>query len=375
MNDPYTCSFPRGMILSPVCSYPTLTRQGFDVPADGQGCSRLILDSFSPKLLNFALKIYDRKNEDTIALCINGKKVVLLSKQELIQRLHLKKSKCTEENLPRYLERKKAYFFRLPQIIEQAQKLLFQYRADIYPKQPLPKQAEVLTVSRIMKYVRVHFTQYSNPIICKPLATLTECLWRPYKSLWKFEKNKEKTLENCSLLIKTLAHAHSLGIVYLGISPDMILIEGHNEEVPRLILGGWSRAQNLHQLQWGEDGKHPLAYIPQLQRSFAPPLPNDFERILQAPDFQTLKYMCEKVDVYTIGCIIYTILTMGSLPYQVDRTGDGKDLHFCKAPLEKYNYPYYVMNLLQEMTHPNYWMRPTAKYVYENFVPYQCRAI
>lgn len=517
MND-FFSPLIRGMILSPVCSYATLNRWGFVVPAQTEGCPRLLLEPFSPRSLNFALKIYDKKNDETVGLCLNGKIKVFLNRRELVQRLHLKESKCTEQELPGALAGKKKYFLRLPKIIEQAQKLLLQCRAhlkeNLSEEAPSLREAQMLTVSHIMKYVRIYFGKFPTPapanestgtallykkdkifvmgalvqnnlqltlfrehtesekihignrglanifkqwhinagrymvykcaardfdlcdegvigqarisaykaieneyflleklnalpagsglalpavphamyrlpekasvepchtaIVYKLCDTnLFQYLWGPDKSLYDFQKNKKKTLQICCLLIKTLAHAHSCDIVHGGISPHMIGInfpssQNNNEEAPHFVLCGWGGGQDVSELQWDENRKRPLAYTNQLQGIFSPPSPTDFERISQAQDYATLRYMYEKVDVYGMGCIIYAILTGGFLPYHpqhmLEAGNNAEQMHFCKAPLEKNNYSPVFINLLEEMTHPNYWMRPTAQYAYENFL-------
>lgn len=519
MNDPFS-PLTRGMILSPVCSYATLNRWGFVVPAQTQGGPRLLLEPFSPKSLNFALKIYDKKNEETVGLCINGKTEVFLNKRELVQRLHLKEGKCTEQELPGALGRKKDYFLRLPQIIEQAQKVLLQCSGhseeNLCEEAPSPKEAQMLTVSRIMKYVRIYFKKFPNPAplntstallyekntilvlgalvqnnlqltlhreyseservnsgigngglavifkqwhinagrymaykcaktqfnSCEPgvseqekivaykaieneysllkqlnalpagrgLAlpaaphamyrlskkasaypyhtaivselfdtTLFECLWGRYKDLYDFQKNRKNTLQICCLLLKTLAHAHSLGIVHGGISPYTIGInfsDGQNdkEEALCLKLCAWGGGQDLKQLQWDENGKLPPAYINTLQGVFSPPLPKELERISQATDSATLRCLYEQVDIYGMGSVIYAILTKESRPYEVyqdtgpDAEKDMENIRFFKAPLEKCEYPLALRNLVEEMTYATPYMRPKAKEAYEGLV-------
>lgn len=149
-------------------------------------------------------------------------------------------------------------------------------------------------------------------------------------------------------LLKIVMQLHNYNIVHRDIKPANIMIDKHNHYklIDFDLSCQFTRQQKLTTCKASQAGT-PVFTAPEVWQ-------------LGNVSKHQLNEIYKKADVYAIGVTLYTIVTNGKLPYQVDQRGKviGTKYQPLVSQVAKLNY---LNHIIKNMTNLNYHNRWTAK--------------
>lgn len=171
----------------------------------------------------------------------------------------------------------------------------------------------------------------------------------------------QERLSEIHQMLGGVALLHHLNCVHGDLKPENILVHQKTQRVVIADFGGASRTDrstDIHQLKGNSSSR---AFSPRYS------LRNELilvDQLANEGHYDKLVELEQKRDVFSMGCILYEILSYQS-PF-LSRDPDDFPLAHSYHPL-KATVPKELKDLVQEMLHPDYKQRPSSQQVFERY--------